>query len=395
MSVLFAEGFTGITRGTYSFPANNTIATASQNVMYKLGWLPAALYNGTTAGSSAANSIIAADPIFGDRNVLNLQKNPASGWTWVQYLAQAIDTTRHDKFVIGFMARMDGTSSQATQGMSVAVWDGSTLTTPPVNSGATTQPGMICRFFLPSDGVTAGIAMSQAGTETTTSDQLKAKADTHYELLIETDVQRLRAYSNGVLVLAVTYTGAFKTNGGFALGMWSGTNSSNANGTFNEFISNVYVLGVDAVHTGKLGPATRILELGPQNDKAVEWKRPDSFASNAAVLQQGFDSAAPKYLATGGVAKDLYGGFNAVSANAGELYGVGYRVRAQTMADGTHLLKGLVSYNGTEVESANTAMLQLAMPVNYSFDASINPATGAKWTVAELANAGIGMKLTQ
>lgn len=394
MSVLFAEGFTGMARGTYGFPGTNVIANMPQHPLYALGWAPFSIYNGTSVGGSLAQGIIEADPVFGDRNRLDLKKNSAGGWTWLQFVTQALDTSRHDKFVIGFMCQYLNTNVTAANGMSVAVFDGNAQTTLPTTS-ASTPANLLCRFRLPNDGVTAGVAMSAAGTETATSDQLKAGVDIHYEILIETDVQRLRAYANGILVLDVAYTGAFKTRAGFGLGMWTGTNSSDGNGTIDMKFSNVYVLGIDTVHTGKLGPATRILEIAPQADKAVEWKRPDTFASNAAVLQQSFDNASPKFLSTGGVAEDQYTGFDAVASNAGELYGVAYRVRAQTMADGTHLLKGVTTYNGTRLESANTATLQLAVPANYTFDASVNPSTGAKWSVAELATAGIGMKLTQ
>lgn len=395
MSVLFAEGFTGIARGTDSFPGTNVIANMPNHRLYKLGWAPFSLYNSTTVGSTLAQGIIEADPVFGDRNRLDIKKNSSGGWTWLQFVTQALDTSRHDKFVIGFMCQyLNNNNVSAAYGMSVAVFDGNAQTTLPTTS-ATTPANLLCRFRLPNDGVTAGVAMSAAGTETTTSDQLKAGADIHYEILIETDVQRLRAYANGILVLDVPYTGAFKSRAGFGLGMWSGPAATDGNGTIDMKFSNVYALGIDTVHPTKLGPATRILEMAPPSDQTVEWNRPDGFASNASVLQQLFDNSAPKYLSTGGPAKDLYTGFDAVSANAGELYGVSFRVRAQTMADGTHLLKGLVSSGTSELESANAATLQLANPINFSFDASVNPATGQKWTVSQLAAAGIGMKLTQ
>lgn len=393
MSVLFAEGFTGIARGTDGFPGTNVIANMPNHRLYKLGWAPFSVYNGTSVGSSTAQVIIEADPVFGDRNRMDLKKNSPGGWTWLQFMTQALDTSRHDKFVIGFMCQTINTDVAAGRGISVAVFDGNAQTTLPTNA-ATTPANLLCRFRLPNDGA-PGVAMSAAGTETTTSDQLKVGVDVHYEILIETDVQRLRAYANGILVLDVPYTGAFKSRAGFALGMWTGTNSVDGTGTVDMKFSNVYALGIDTVHTGKLGPATRILEMAPPSDKTVEWNRPDGFASNAAVLQQLFDNASPKFLSTGGPAKDLYTGFDAVAANAGELYGVSFRVRAQTMADGTHLLKGLVSSGTSELESANAATLQLANPANFSFDASVNPATGQKWTISQLTTAGIGMKLTQ
>lgn len=392
MSVQYVDGFTSLTRQTMSFPNATTTAAGQGTVLYKAGWLPYSIVNGTSAGGASSQAIIQADPLFPSRNKLNLRKNATAAFTWTTVMAQAIETAPYDKFVVGFMCQVAGSTASATLGPSVCVLDGSILTTAPPNS-TTAPPGMLCRFFLPTDGATAGIAYSAAGTETATSDQLKANVDTHYELFIETDVQRLRAYANGVLVLDVTYTGTFKTKNGIGLGMWTGNNANNGQGNIDVIFSNLYVLGVDAVHTGVLGPGARVLEVAPQTDFSVQWDRPTGYASNAAVLQQYNDASAPGYLTTGQAATDLYVGPDAVAANAATVYGAALKSYGMTMADGTHVLTAATQYQGTNGQSAKSATLQLGAMTNYTFDISLNPKTGLKWTPSEITAAAMGIKL--
>jgi hypothetical protein len=392
MSVQYVDGFTSLARQTVSFPNPVTIAAAQASVLYKAGWQAYSIINGTSAAGAVSQVIIQADTLFPSRNKMNIRKNSATAYTWLSMAVQAIETTPYDKFVVGFMCQMTASVSSATTGPSVCVFDGTALTQAPANS-TSVPPGMLCRFYLPTDGATAGIAYSATGTETATSDQLKANVDTHYELFIETDVQRLRAYANGVLVLDVTYTGTFKTKNGIGLGMWTGNNANNGNGAHDMIFSNLYVLGVDSVHTGVLGPGARVLEVAPQTDFSVQWDRPTGYAANAAVLQQYNDASAPGYLTTGQAATDLYVGPDAVAANAATVYGAALKTYGMTMADGTHVLTAATQYQGTNGQSAKSATLQLGALTNYTFDISLNPKTGLKWTPSEITAAAMGIKL--
>jgi hypothetical protein len=392
MSVLHVDGFTTLARQTIAFPNAVTTALGQASLLYKAGWLPYSIINGTSAAFTNTQAIIQADPVFATRNKLNLRKNSSTAFTWLSVLMQAIETTPYDKFVIGFMCQFVPAVSSATTGPSICVFDGSMVTAPPANS-TSTPPGLLCRFFLPTDGVTSGIAYSAAGTETATSDQLKANTDIHFEILVETDVQRLRAYANGILVLDIAYTGTFKTKNGFGVGMWTGSNANNGNGAHDMIFSNMYVLGVDAVHTGVLGPGARVLEVAPQTDFAVQWDRPLAYASNAAVLQQTNDVTSPAYLTAGSAATDLYVGPDAVAANAATVYGVAVKAYGMTMADGTHTLTAATQYDGTNGQSTKTGTLVLSTMTNYVFDVSLNPKTGLKWTPSEVTASAMGIKL--
>lgn len=393
MSVLFAEGFTSLARQTIAFPNVLTAAQSQLLPLYKAGWLAYSVVNGTSASGASSQAIIQADPIFATRNKLNLRKNAATTFTWLTTMHQAMDTSANDKFVIGFMCQFVPTTSSATAGPSICVMDGSLLAAPPANSTATPS-GLLCRFYLPTDGVTPGIAYSAAGTETTTSDQLKANTDIHFEIFVETDVQRLRAYANGILILDVAYTGTFKTKNGFGVGMWTGNNANNGNGAHDMIFSNMYVLGVDAVHTGVLGPATRVIETAPATDVDVHFDRQGSFASNAAVMAQMFDTTNGGIL-TASVAGtyDIYNAPDAVAANAAQVYGAGIKTLAMSMTEGSHALRPAIKDNVGVAEVGAEIPLTIGVQQFKFADMSVNPRTSQIWTPAQLQSVGFGIKL--
>lgn len=374
MAVLFAEGFTGVPRGS---------AMLSVSPLAKLGYdLKARLGTSGDATSNSAFAVqVAADPVFADRNraVLSSTNN---GSPWLSQMRMPLDTRGFEKFVIGFTAE---TLSLATAQTVQVVLSGNTPAT------TTALPAdTIVAVIVPNDGVSPGGAYD--GTTSTPLPNVAKGKLMHIEALIEQDVDRVRIYVDGVLVCDYTYTGTFaKADGGFSLiARWP---TAQANGSSGVYFSNVYMLGVDATHPGILGPATRILEVAPQTDKAVEWKHPDAYASNSAVLQQYFDAANPAYLTTGGPATDLYGGLDAVGQNAAAVHGAVFKLQAMTMAEGTHTLASAVEYNGTEAIGTKEYPLTLATLNNFVMDVSKNPVTNARWTPQEITNAGFGFKL--
>lgn len=379
MAVLFAEGFTGVPRA--STPLNTTSLT-------KLGYIFKAFNNGTSDVTSNAswNAQVAADPVFPDRNRMALQ-SANSTYQWEAQARMPIDTTGFDKFVIGFTAETFSATALSTTFTQIMLTDNTQITTSNALPG-----GLIVGVSVNNDGVTAGsVFHDTAGGSTPLASAMKAKL-MHIEALIEQDVDRIRVYVDGVLVQDYTYTGTFaKTDGGFSLIARYPVGQANA--LTGVWFSNVYVLGVDAVHTGVLGPATRILEIAPQTDKAVEWKRPDAYASNAAVLQQYFDTATPAYLTTGGVATDLYAGLDAVGQNAAAVHGVAFKLQAMTMAEGDHSISSAVSYSSSQAIGAKEYPLALGVLNTFVMDMSKNPATNARWTPQDIANAGFGFKL--
>lgn len=385
MSALFAEGFTGVARGTV-----NTMAAVVP--LKSLNWQANAIYNGNTAVTASDTNhqmTIEADPIFATRNRLSVKAGLVSAVTsYIQQYKMPLDTTGFEKFVIGFVFNMDSTTSTTGNFQFVfagpTMWTSSTAT-PPANE-------LFAGLIFPDNGAD-GTAYAFSGSPGATTPLIKKGKDTHFEALIEQDVDRVRIYLDGTLVLDSTYTGTFASaTGGFSFLIRTTTTIVS---TITLKMSNLYVLGLDTIHTGVLGPSTRVLEQAPQTDKAVEWKRPDGFASNAAVLQQAFNSGVANYLTTGVVATDLYNGLDAVGQNAATVHGAVFKVQAMTMAEGSHALASAVSYNGTQLIGTKEYPLTLATLQIFNMDVSKNPVTNAKWTPQEIANAGFGYNLVR
>lgn len=378
MAVLFAEGFMGVPRSVSGLPASP---------LNSLGYSLKAFNNATDVTNTASwTTNVAADPVFADRNRMALQSSNNSN-QWVSHAKMLLDTTGFEKFVIGFTAEVfsgAATSATVTQ---------FSLSGPAGFTGIAFPSDLIVGLQFPNDGVTEGRSFDSSGTVGVLPGLVKGKL-VHVEALIEQDVDRIRVYVDGVLRQDYTYTGTFASvNGGFTLA--ARFPIAGANTSTGAWFSNIYMLGLDAVHTGVLGPATRILEMAPQTDKDVEWKHPDAFASNAAVLQQTFDVANPAYITTGEPATDIYGGMGVVGQNAAAVHGGVFKVRAMTMADGAHTLASAVEMNGTEAIGTKEFPLTLATPQTFVMDVSKNPVTNAKWTPQEIANAGFGFRLVK
>lgn len=393
MSVLFAEGFTG-TPVTVSNAAGASWVWGPTNGLYKLGWSLAARYNGTTGGISDDNNVIAAveaDPVFADRRQLRLSKNnTASTITLIQQAIQPVPTfSTSQKIIIGMTATLDTTTNAATNIWLVignqAEVTSSTLTTAAMNQ----LDGLLAMLRFDNDGTAQGLfPQNQNGAAVTIPNIVKGTF-AHIEMIIEKDVPRTRVYINGNLVSDAPRVPSTLT--GISLGQWVQTAIG---GVHNARYSNIYALGMDAVHTARLGPAARVMEVTPPGDMEVHWTRPDGYASNAAVLGQLFNAPSPDYLAASNVGDyDVYNAPSAVAANAVKVYGAGLRVNAMTMAAGAHTLKPVVKTATGVHEIGNEAALQLGVLTPIFVDASVNPDTNAIWTPSAVTASGFGMKL--
>lgn len=377
MAVLFAEGFTGVPRSNGLLP---------NGPLTKLGYTFKAFNNGTSdvTSNSAWTANVAADPVFADRNRMALQSTNNT-YPWASQARILLDTTGFEKFVIGFTMETFSNTAVGTTATQVV------LSGPALWTGVALPADIIVGIHTVNDGTTDGGTFKPGSGVESSPGIVKGKL-VHVEALIEQDVDRIRVYVDGVLRQDYTYTGTFASvNGGFSLAARYPVGQANT--LTGAWFSNVYMLGVDATHPGILGPATRILEVAPQTDKDVEWKHPDAYASNAAVLQQYFDAANPAYLTTGGPATDLYGGLDAVGQNAAAVHGAVFKMQAMTMAEGTHTLASAVQYGTTKAIGAKEYPLTLATLNNFVMDVSKNPVTNARWTPQEIANAGFGFSL--
>lgn len=377
MAVLFAEGFSGVPRASTTF---NATPLAS------LGYIGKAFSNGTTdvSGNSSWQAAVVPDITFGDRNRITMIST-SNASRWMAQLRKPLDTSGFTKFVIGFVARAESTAT-TTDTVRIMLTAGAPIT-------SSDMPADVLAYVIaPLDGATKGFVKGK-DTASFPIDVVKGQ-EFHFEALIEEDVDRLRIYIDGVLKVDTTYTGTFASaSGGFSLVTWVPLALTTTSATGASY-SNLYVLGLDEVHTGTLGPAARIIEVPPPGDMDVHWARPDSYATNAAVLAQAFSEGAPDYLAASNVGDyDVYAAPSAVAANAAQIFGAGFKVKAMTMASGTHTLKPVVKTASGVHEIGKEAALQLGVIQPIFVDASVNPDTNAVWTPSAVSVSGFGIKL--
>ena len=376
MAVLHAEGFSAVPRASTPF---------STTALLSLGYTPKVLYNGTldATATSSYQLAVAADPTFGDRSRITMLVTQ-NAYTWVASVKKNLDTRGFGKFVIGCVCRSETV--------------GTTLTTQLIISGPTaftSSNALTADAFavvtIPNDGTTKGTIAFGTGTAVAI-DVVKGQ-EFHVEILVEDDVDRVRVYVDGILKLDNSWTGTFAQQAG-GVTLSSRLPAVTANTAAGGAFSNFYVLGVDAVHTGILGAAARVLEIAPPGDMDVHWKRPDSYATNAAVMAQMFNSSSPDYLAASVVGDyDVYSAPSAVAANAVQVFGAGMKINAMTMAAGSHTLKPVVKTATGVHEVGTEAALQLGTLTPIFVDASVNPDTNAIWTPSALTASGFGMKL--
>lgn len=375
MAVLYAEGFSSLPRASSAFGVTS---------LTTLGYTPQVLNNGNSnvTTNTAWQAAIEPDPTFGDRSRITM-KCTNNAYNWIASLRKPLDTRGFNKFVIGFVGRVE--SALTTASVRLAITPGLPTTS------ASLPADMLAYVNIPLDGTTKGYVAGY-GTAPFTIDVVKNQ-EFHMEVLIEDDVDRLRVYIDGVLKVDITYTANFASaTGGFTLSTWLPATMANVS-TGGAF-SNIYVLGIDAVHTGTLGAAARVLEIAPPGDMDVQWKRPDSYATNAAVMAQMFNSASPDYLAASNVGDyDVYSAPSAVAANAVQVFGAGIKINAMTMAAGSHTIKPVVKTATGVHEIGTEAPLQLGVLNPIFVDASVNPDTNAIWTPSALTASGFGMKL--
>jgi len=386
MAVLFAEGFTGVGRGQSS-----PNAPGAAFILSSLGWTAKCLYNGSTpADVTDTNHVTAveADPIFATRNRLSAQATIGSTAvsSYIQAYRIPVNTLGYPKVVIGMVFTTYSTTNAANQALQFIISGPGTW-----NDTGANAPNQFIGLNIPDNGAD-GISWMFWGAGSAANPLIKKGKTCHIELLIEQDVGRVRAYLDGVLIGDAAWSGTIAAADA-AFNIVLRTQAAFV-GTYGMKVSDLYVLGLDSVHTAKLGPAARILEIAPPGDMDVHWKRPDGFATNAEVMSQNFDNTSPAYLAASNVGDyDIYSAPTTVAANATQVFGAGIKIRAMTMAPGTHTVKPVVK-NGSGVhEVGKETTLTLGTPKPIFSDLSVDPDTNAIWTPAAISAAGLGYKL--
>lgn len=227
--------------------------------------------------------------------------------------------------------------------------------------------------------------------------------NTDYFVEIEIDTVNLisRVWVDDFLVLQTNLSAAgaplFTAGVSLTLGSYLGGGVRTPDVIGNMLISDMYI--VDATDgiapTTRLGPSTRVWGDTPGGDAEVEFERPASFASNAAVVARPFSAnAAPsEYLAGEAVGtEDLYTPTPALSAVATRVYGVTVRVQAANGGSTAHTLSA-VADDGTN--RAESDLPVVAAGTGFAVRQTVLPVspTGLPWTPAEIDSVRFGVKI--
>lgn len=158
-------------------------------------------------------------------------------------------------------------------------------------------------------------------------------------------------------------------------------------------IADWYNLKEDAVTPNvRLGPTTRVIGTRAATDNFVQFVRPPTYASNAAVVRAPFNPDSGDVLKTDTVGtRDIYDGYtDAGTATAVVVHAMTVRAIAQNIDTVAHTIKPIIVSNGTEQGTASLLGGSAGMHTTVS---TIDPNTGAAWTPAAAAIAKFGVKL--
>lgn len=389
MSVIFVEGFTGYPR--------EAAATSLTSSLLAGGYLlPTAVNAGTPTYPAGSGYSIVADPIFADRNILRFLPQSTTSQieqalTWNYNLA-----ANPAKVVLGFTLLVNIHQPAAKSNWQVMIGSPNMSVVPA--TGLPRGTALMTEAFATLDFNNSVVAAPNAailvpGNSTSPAATQFTSAVTHHcELFLESDVNRVRLYLDGVLVADGPFNGNLPLmNAGFSI--HSNKKVAGANNWVD--IGNIYTLAIDSVHTGPLGPAARVIEIAPTADVQAQWARDEAkFASNAAVAGQLFTQVNDFLTAMDVGTTDLYAGPPGIAGNAAQIFGVGIKVAAKSLTDNTHAMKTTVRMNGVSLDSSEFA-LPLQTNSTTVRDASINPATNAIWKPAEVSAGQFGYKLSK
>lgn len=214
----------------------------------------------------------------------------------------------------------------------------------------------------------------------------------HVEVLAERSSKRVRVYVDDTLVQDFTFDGNLSAlMSGLQIILWR-DGPYNTSVQFTTDIGNVYLLSLDDVHKDRLGSSARVVDYAPASDKLAELRNSnENAAGNYQTADQMFDASSEYALmAKEGGSTDIYGLPQSLSSDAAAIHGVGIKVRALDIGGGGHKVASVSMSKDKQLVGPSVGISSDTQTV-FS-DASINPSTGAAWTVSDLSAGGIGFK---
>lgn len=377
MAIIMAEGFK-------MYPLE-TAATYLTSSLLKGGWTLLTTASTNAASTSNQSFAIVPDTIFPDRAVLRFnnvsvtsRQSTSASWDFGASPA---------KVLLGFTVLMvppvatPTTKYEASFGVGPLRYH--------VAGAAPVDSRLFFRVNFNQASIAAPLGALMVPGETTTGTTVEWNRTYHIELLLESDVNRIRLYLDGVLAGDAAYAGTVADlTKGFTI-----FSSRAVPGAFSFEIGNIYAAQIDSVHTGPFGPAARVLEVAPTVDSTVQFQRDTAkYGSNAAVVGQDVNSTDFVTAMDSGT-KDLFNGASSLATSAAQVYGVAIKVRAQSFTADGHNMRTKVAFNGVELDNTTNIPLLVSGPTTAVRDASINPQTSAKWVPADIATAKFGYML--
>lgn len=208
-----------------------------------------------------------------------------------------------------------------------------------------------------------------------------------------------RVWVDDTLVLQKTIVASVET---IALGFVSWNPYAGSSSMFGLdgrwAISNWYNLIEDAQTPNvRLGPTTRVIGTLPGTDIDVHFKRPEGYASNAAVAALPIDPESNIVLtATAAGTQDIYTGTAGGDVGSSDLvHAISVKLLAKNVDSVDHAIRPLMLAGNVEVTPpAQDPILTPSQTINARHTSTVNPATGEAWTPAAAAAVRFGMRMT-
>lgn len=384
MALLLAEGFTFLPQGD--------VASAQETGLNKMGWEVSSRVS--NYDDDRVKFSIVPDEIFPERNVCEIgaktlfYDNTGSRMT---YRFPAGDVPQ--KLVVGYVLSLANMGSPSVREVFNIAFGSASLVKTSASNGAPLVPKEA--FFRVEFGKTGVFPLGEMSAPwggAVVNSPLELNREYHFEWLIEKDTGRIRLYLDGVLTVDYTYSGTLlaKLTDGFTL--YLGQESS-LRFVPKMRISNVYALGIDAVHTGILGPAARVMEVAPETDILSQFNRDEAkYASDAELLRQsvyGSDFLTGSEPGT----SDVFGlGLASVRANAASVFGVQHRVRSGNFDSDSHVL-GLTSGTAATQDIQRNFSFTPSEVTMVAHDVSVDARSGNVWTLPNISDLTVGFTI--
>lgn len=392
MAILWASGFTGL-----KFTEPRPMSESNWSFLTNVGLIPYSKRDSANTLYPGSLGFV-ADSIFPTRRNLRCIHDPQSYNSFGGFRIPF--GTKPDKgLCFGFTFK----SVIGPSGRNIGICAGSYLADKISSSNKATgwkdvNEGLVCLGTLPpaATGSSSDFCLYTDRPSTTfvqpTGDFNRYKGGSvhHCEVQVDFDTKRVRVYINGKLEKDYVLSGSVDgLKQGISIFFWN-ESAVSANNTTE--IGNIYAISIDDIHTGRLGPAARVVDYKPVADivKGFINGNKEAKGNYQTASQEADSDDAYSLVAPDGGATDIYSIDPAIATDAAKIFGVSMMIRASDPTGEGHKIAPVIYKDGDTVavnEYAASGTMQSSF-----VDISKNPYTSAKWDVADIIKLGIGMR---